>query len=101
MAIGVGIVTRQAADAGIGSVPVPITDASWDGWMYHRFFDLFDTAGVAAEGEAKIQFEVDTKAMRKIHENEALVAVAESAISGGTPGSSGIIFDSRILFLLP
>ena len=35
---GRGIVTEQAGTA--GSVPTPGTDADWDGWYFHTFFDI-------------------------------------------------------------
>ena len=37
-AIGIGIVNSQAFAAGIVSMPTPITESDWGGWMWHQFF---------------------------------------------------------------
>jgi len=86
---------------GVTAVPDPIADMDWDGWMYHRFFDVHGAAGTfdATEPQASIQFEVDSKAMRKIPLNETLVAVLEVVEQGASTGTAW--FDSRILVKLP
>ncbi len=66
-AFGIGIVSNPAFTAGIGSVPTPITEASDENWLYHRFFTVIgaqasETWGNA--GSAVLRVEVDTKAMR-------------------------------------
>ena len=37
-AFGIGKATDAAILSGIASVPTPLTEDSWDGWLYHRYF---------------------------------------------------------------
>ena len=34
-AVGIGLATTAAVAAGAASVPTPITELGWDGWLYH------------------------------------------------------------------
>ena len=100
-AVGIGIVSSAAFTAGIASVPTPITEAAWDGWMYHRFFDLHgsEAAGSTAIGGIEsVDFEVDTKAMRKVSDEMTVFAALE-VVELGT-ASLGVYFDSRMLLKL-
>jgi len=105
-ALGIGVVTNEAFAVGLAALPTPLDDAGFDMWMYHRFFDLHiaEATGVGVQvgtaGLSSIQFEVDTKAMRKITVGETLYMVIESAAISGTP-SADTYFDSRVLFKLP
>jgi len=88
-AFGIGIVTSEALAAGVASVPEPFTDADWGGWYVWRSFsynlEFSDATGL---NFLNWNFEVDSKAMRKITTNESLVLVAESqggAFSISTP----------------
>ena len=42
-AVGIGIATLAAVTAGIASVPTPVTEMDWDGWVWHRFFQCLST----------------------------------------------------------
>jgi len=78
-AIGVGIVSTEAFTAGIASVPEPFSDADWGGWYVWRSFSYrFDSVTQVGVFPSVWDFEVDSKAMRKIGSNETLVIVAES-----------------------
>jgi len=85
-AIGIGIVTTAAHTAGSGSVPTPLTEEAWDGWMFHRYFDLRAITATIADGvnafAAKVQIEIDTKAMRKLPLDMTLFGVTEVVESG-------------------
>ena len=81
-AIGFAIVTSAAAAAGVASIPTPITEAGWDGWFLHRYFDV-RTGTSAADGSGFARLELDSKAMRKVNEDEAIVMVSE-VIEDGT-----------------
>jgi len=78
-AIGVAIVSDQAFAIGVTGVPLPFTNADWGGWMVWRSFSsrwgFNDASGVLYEERS---FEVDSKAMRKVRQNETLIFVAES-----------------------
>ena len=79
-ALGIGIVSDQAFAAGAGSVPGPWTDADWDGWFVWQPWALrvefSDATGVLVP--ANVNWEIDSKAMRKVQFNETVVIVAES-----------------------
>jgi len=101
-AIGICVVTVDAFTVGVTAVPNPIADMSWDGWLYHRFFDVHSISGTIADGvnagTVGINFEVDSKAMRKIGINEVVVATLE-VIENGTAVME-VYFDTRILVKL-
>ena len=78
-AIGIGIVSEEAFQAGIASIPEPFTDADWGGWMVWRSFG-FRWEVTTDIGRIAIPWslEIDSKAMRKMGPNERLVVIAES-----------------------
>ena len=96
VAVGIGIVTNEAFAIGATAIPGPISEADWDGWMYHRFFDLHKGLADTTDGSSAIEFEVDSKAMRKWDGGaETLVGMVE-AVEAGT-ASMDVFFDSRVL----
>ena len=96
-AFGVGVVSSQALAVGITAVPEPFDEADWDGWMVWRSFsyrlEFADATGVRM---LSWDFEVDSKAMRKLGEGDAFIQVAQSQ-SGGFVISSPL----RTLLKLP
>ena len=97
-AAGIGIVSKTAFDAGLASVPTPITEAAWDGWMWHRYFDIHGqlAAGSTAVGVTNnLNIEVDTKAMRKISDEMIVYAIYE-VVEQGT-AVIDVFFESRLL----
>ena len=104
-AFGIGVITAAAFTAGVGSVPTPITEIGWDGWLYHQFIDLRAPGlidGSAAvdvdimlSTTAAVRIPVDSKAMRKIGIDEVTFGVLE-VIEVGTAALSWR-FNSRIL----
>ena len=100
-ALGIGIANVNAITVGITAVQTPITNMDWDGWLYHRFFDIHAAAGAidTTEPQASIQFEVDSKAMRKINQGDALYCVLETVERGTATATA--FFDSRMLFKIP
>ena len=95
-AYGVCIVNTDAFAAGVASIPGPVTDADWSGFFVWRPFTFALEAGDAT-GVTRISFEqeVDSKAMRKIGQNETLVQVCESQL-----GALRISMQLRFLFKL-
>ena len=80
-AVGVGIVTAEAFNAGVASVPSPYLDADWGGWLVWRSFGYrFEKQTTDTDLLVDWGFEVDSKAMRKVQANERLVVVAESQV---------------------
>jgi len=78
-AFGMGVVSTEAFLAGVASIPEPFTDADWGGWFVWRSFsyhlEFNDVTGIES---FLWDFEVDSKAMRKISPNETIVIIAES-----------------------
>ena len=99
-AVGVGIVTASAVATGIASVPTPLTDLGWDGWLYHSFFSAHAEQGPLTSAVASgFDFEVDSRAMRKWPDVEMSVVAMFEAVEIGTAALS-VFFDSRVLVLL-
>ena len=96
-AFGIGVTTQSAVAAGITAVPTPVTEQDWDGWIYWTPIQVF--AHAAADLEfAKVDMEIDTRAMRKLNENSSIYAVVE--LVEVVNAIVQIHFDSRVLVLL-
>ena len=98
-AYGIGIVSAEAFTVGITAVPEPFSDGDWGGWFVYETFSMrvefrSDT-GVLAGDQSTLSIPIDSKAMRKVESNEALVVVAESQA-----GAYAISSQIRILNLL-
>jgi len=95
-AFGMCVVSDEAFVAGAASIPRPFDDADWDGWFVWRSFaahyELLDATGAFL---ASYEFEVDSKAMRKVTSNETIVMMCESQ-TGAVQISMGL----RTLLLL-
>ena len=78
-AIGSCIVSAEALAAGVASIPEPFTDADWGGWfMWRPFAYRYEFQSAIGTNYGNWTFEIDSKAMRKISPNEAVVTVVES-----------------------
>ena len=100
MEVGVGIAnfSENAFGTGIGALELPITDADWDGWMWHHFFTLGGFTGTGSSGA--ITLPIDAKAMRKIREGDTIAGVLEVGQESGTVSMQAFL-DTRILDKLP
>ena len=80
-AIGMAVVTDQALAIGVTAVPTPITDQSSDNWFLWQPFAqsiaFLDATGMNFNRFA--QFELESKAMRKVDDGKAVVVVLENA----------------------
>ena len=77
-AIGICVVSREAWAAGAASIPAPYTDSGSDKWLYHSYFGapyLFGANGIAG---AIADIEIDSKAMRKLTFDDAVVWMIEN-----------------------
>jgi len=84
-ALGVGIVNDVAGALGVTALPGPVTDCGWPGWFVHQwFFNEFQfISGTGTQSRVERQYEIDSKAMRKLKGEEALVIMIENfGISG-------------------
>ncbi len=58
VAYGIGLATNEAFSVGNTALPGPITDADWDGWIWHTFGFIFSDPGDAeiVDGQSTIGF---------------------------------------------
>ncbi len=79
-AVGMMVINDTAAALGITAIPSPVSDPSspWYVWEPLAHKTLFSTAAGFAQNVA-YSATVDSKAMRKIGENEDVAVVAENA----------------------
>ena len=97
-ACAIGLVTTAAFTAGVTAIPTPLTELGWDGWLWYQFFDIRAGLDVALNSNISQQFEVDSKAMRKLTEDMTCVAVIE-IVEQGT-AQIEVLFNSRQLIKL-
>jgi len=95
-AFGMAIVSETAALLGITAIPGPFSDDDWTGWFVHQYFaGLVDAGGATDQTLGRqFQYEIDSKAMRKVSGNESIVLVAESR-----NGALNVKSHVRVLFL--
>jgi len=99
--LGVCVVNEAASSQGGLSIPGPIKDAAADFWLWHRFVPL-DAMGAADEATARTggtswaRVTLDSKAMRRVVEDQAVLLIAESTT--GEFGTVGISGGLRFLF---
>jgi len=85
LSYGACIIQKQALAAGIGSIPTPLTDVGWDGWFVHGYFNVGGaTSGVIDSPLGIERHQVDSKAMRKVGGDEAIIFVIEPTNVLGT-----------------
>ena len=98
-AFGIGIVSLPAFVAGVVSVPTPVTDVGWEGWMWHQYFSMHSPAAFDAAGENRLIIPIDTKAMRKAGTEEVIMLVGEFVEN--ITSAITVTTDSRMLLKLP
>ena len=101
-ALGLCLVSTDAFVAGVASIPGPLNDLPWGGWIWHSFFDVRTITGTIADGvnaaTASTLIDIDSKAMRKWGVNETLVGVIEHVESG--TATAELQGDTRVLVKL-
>ena len=98
-AFGIGIVTEPAFAIGITAVPTPITEISWNGWLWHTFFSVHDgDVSLAPNDGVRQRFMIDGKAQRKLGQDEVLMGVIEVVEIGAA--TLNVFFDTRVLWKL-
>ncbi len=81
-AIGFGVVTTAAATAGVASIPTPIVEAGWDGWFSHNYIAVERGELNNSDGSGYHRVVLDSKAMRKVNEDESIVMVWDGVETG-------------------
>ncbi len=96
---GMGVVSKDAFDAGAGSIPSPSGDPDWPGWLW--FASLGPMIGLTTTETQTgplnaVRVAVDTKAMRKFGPNEVLMGIVSTSTEiGAATLSFGL--DTRML----
>ena len=81
-AVGLGVTTQLAFNAGSGSIPGPFTQSDWDGWFWHQFFDVRLAETSLFNSFAHQRIEIDSKAMRKLGLDLVVFGMTEGIESG-------------------
>ena len=99
-AFAIGITDVPAFSIGSTAVQTPITNADWDGWLFWQAFDLKQPTSTfdSAAPNASMVMPVDTKAMRKLKQDDVIYACVE-VVEVGT-ATYNHHFDSRLLLAL-
>ena len=93
-ALGIGLASSAAFTAGIASLPTPITESNWDGWMWHQFFGVHRGVADISAG-SYLRGAIDSKAMRKVSDDFTIFAAVE-VVEIGT-AALDLFLDSRML----
>ncbi len=98
VAAGLIIGTDAQVTAGPTAFSSPISNLDAE-WLWHGFFPLMAQAAteVDAEGSKVMRLEVDSKAMRKVKQNEQMVLVVDGSNISGAPVAD-LAFGIRTLF---
>jgi len=95
-AIGIGLAPTSAFLAGAASLPQPISELGWDGWLFHHFVSIHEgSPDEAGSGSSQHRFEIDSKAMRIVNTDMTLFAMLE-VLEIGT-ASASVFCDTRFL----
>ncbi len=98
-AFGIAVTSLDAVTAGVASVPQPVADMDWDGWLWHQFIFLHATSATLSETNPnRINIPIDSKAMRKIGVNDAIYLMVELTEIG--TAEIDIFADTRVLVKL-
>ena len=98
-ALGMIVVTDTALAVGITAIPGPVTDANDDGWFVWEPFTQVSQLTLGASftsGGTTLQYEFDSKAMRKVAHGFSMAIVLESNVSGCEFGVGMSLLTSRM-----
>ena len=93
--LGMCYVSENAFGAGVASVPSPLTDMGWDGWMWHQILSQFRGFSTTETGRGPmeaVRMSIESKAMRKVKASDILIGVVEV---GTEVGAASLGFQAR------
>ncbi len=96
LSMGIILVTNVALAAGVTAIPSPFTGIGND-WIWWDAVGLDNVGTVAADPVRTGSRMIDSKAMRKVKDNQVLVLVTEVTGLGGTAGVVTIAGAVRVL----
>ncbi len=82
-ALGMAVVSDQAAAIGVSAMPTPQTDADSDLFFVHQFWATGFTfiSGVGVDTRVLERYDFDSKAMRKVNVDETIAVMVENGSS--------------------
>ena len=82
--VGIAVVSEQAEAIGVTAVPTPISDLNSDLWLLHKllFNQLSFGSAVGFESQAGRLVSIDSKAMRKVNNDQEIVVMIETQGAG-------------------
>ena len=83
-AVGFCVVSDQAAAIGVTAVPTPVTDQGSDLWYFHQWAiaEFAFVTGVGFDANAGMTYHFDSKAMRKVNDDESVLLITELSALG-------------------
>ena len=93
--VGMCVVSDQASAIGVTAVPTPILDLGSDLWLLHQLV-FADESNLTDRTRSSTKVAVDSKAMRKVNNDEDLIVVMEV----GSPPFGGVTLDVVGRFLV-
>ncbi len=98
IAVGIIRATDEAAAAGVASLPHPDSDPDAE-WIWHSYLSIHSGQEAAIVNDFLMdRKEIDSKAMRRVKQNEQLVLVSEVAHSEDQTGLYDLLYGFRMLF---
>ncbi len=98
LTVALGIVSSDAATAGAASLPDPGVEFGYP-WLYWKEIRLasFSSIPVTGWGPSHQYYEIDSKAMRRVHQGQSLVSIIDVTSNTGAVGLHVEISQSRVL----
>ena len=84
--MGMAVVSTPAATAGIASVPTPVTENFSDLFFLHQYYGLnvgTNSATTSLNTVKGFAYPFDSKAMRKVNDDESIIVTLENATTVG------------------
>jgi len=81
-ALGVCVVSSQAVAIGVTAVPTPVSDAGSDLWLAHQPMvgEFAFVTGVGFDAAGGKQYMIDSKAQRKVNDDQELIIVVQNSV---------------------
>ena len=91
-AVGMCVVSDQAEAIGVTAVPTPVTDAASDLFFLHQYLmnSFLFASGVGFQDNVGRFMSIDSKAMRKVNDDQDVIVVVELA-TGESVGQNWIV----------
>ena len=85
-AFGLEVVSEAAAAAGVASIPTPFTELDSDFWFLHQIImaEFTFASGVGFDADGGKTVTIDSKAMRKVNNDEQVAIVAQGDFTVGS-----------------